>query len=74
MRCYICTNNKNFNNMKKLLILAVIAGSFTMTSCKKEYTCVCTINGSSTEVKSGVKLTKKDAKTWCETSTYCKLK
>ena len=56
--------------MKKLLILAVIAGSFTMTSCKKEYTCVCTINGSSTEVKSGVK----DAKTWCETSTYCKLK
>lgn len=60
--------------MKKLLILAVIAGAFTMTSCKKIYTCVCTVGGSTTEVKSPTKLSKKNAETWCETSTYCKLK
>lgn len=67
--------------MKKLLILAVVAVGFTMTSCKKEYTCVCTVTGgTTTEVKSGTKLSKKDAETWCEKSTNgisgvsCKLK
>ena len=28
--------------MKKLFILAVVAIGFTMTSCKKDYTCECT--------------------------------
>ena len=28
--------------MKKLFILAVVAIGFTMTSCKKDYTCACT--------------------------------
>lgn len=62
--------------MKRLLILAVVAAGFTMTSCKKEYTCVCTVGGVSTEVKSGTKLSKKDAETWCEKSSSgtCKLK
>jgi hypothetical protein len=66
--------------MKKLFILAVVAIGFTMTSCKKEYTCACTVSGTTTEVKSGTKLTKKDAEAWCEKSTNgiagvsCKLK
>lgn len=55
--------------MKKLLILAVVAGAFTMTSCKKVYTCVCTANGTSTEISSIIKMSKKTAKTWCETNT-----
>jgi len=55
--------------MKKIMTLAIILGAFSMTSCKKEYTCVCTVSGTSTEVKSGSKLTKSQAKTWCETSS-----
>ncbi len=51
--------------MKKLLILAVIAGAFTMTSCKKVYKCACTINGTTTEFSTGAKVTKATAKTWC---------
>ncbi len=53
------------NKMKKLLILAVIAGAFTMTSCKKIYKCACTVNGTTTEYSSGVKVSKASAKTWC---------
>lgn len=51
--------------MKKLLILAVIAGSFTMTSCRKVYKCACTSGGTTTEYSTGVKVKKADAKTWC---------
>ncbi len=51
--------------MKKLIILAVAFGAFTFASCKKSYTCSCTINGQTTDYKSGSKLNKKDAKTWC---------
>jgi predicted small secreted protein len=66
--------------MKKLLVLAVVAGAFTMTSCKKNYTCVCTANGTSSEVTTPTKVSKATAKTWCEaynttgSGVSCKLK
>lgn len=60
--------------MKKISTIAIAAliGVAALTSCKKVYTCACTYNGVTTEVSSGVKLSKKDAKTWCTayTSTY----
>lgn len=57
--------------MKKLsLTLAAVAFvAFTFTSCKKAYDCKCSWDGGSTTVNSGTKLSKKDAKTWCEDST-----
>lgn len=72
--------------MKKIAPIAAIAlFAVAFTSCKKEYTCTCswTYNGTTTsqDVKSGTKLTKKDAKSWCEKNTIsgqtgvtCKLK
>ncbi len=61
--------------MKKLFIVAAVA-VFGLTACKKEYTCVCEIAGTKVEAKSGTKLSKKDAETWCETSSggVCSLK
>lgn len=67
--------------MKKLFILAVIAAGFTMTSCKKDYTCACT--GAVTINIPITKSTKKDADAVCKTaqttyssagSTTCTLK
>lgn len=52
--------------MKKLLVLAVIAASFTMTSCKKDWTCSCSQGGTTTEYKF-TKVVKKDAKKACDT-------
>ena len=53
--------------MKKLFILAVIAAGFTMTSCKKDYTCSCTITGSTTPIEyKWTKITKKDATAACD--------
>ena len=52
--------------MKKLLILAVV-GCFALglTSCKKDYTCSCTIAGTTT--KSEIKdAKKKDAQDACD--------
>lgn len=61
--------------MKKLLILAAIFGAFTLTSCKKIWTCSCTVAGITTEVKSSKKMSKSEAKDWCNTNNnYCKLK
>ncbi len=55
--------------MKKLGLLAAVAVfAFGTVACKKEYTCSCTYSGTQTgtiEVKTG-KMTKKDAKTFCE--------
>lgn len=51
--------------MKKLVFAIAALGLFSMTSCKKEYTCSCTIMGMTTEAKSG-KVKKADAKTWCD--------
>ena len=60
--------------MKKVLFLATAVVVLSLSSCKKEYDCECTVDGYTTTVSSGVKMTKKNAETWCETSSYCKLK
>ncbi len=59
--------------MKKVLLFAAIASVVSLSSCKKEYDCTCDINGYKTTVNSGVKMSKKTAETWCETSSYCTL-
>ncbi len=70
--------------MKKVYVMLALC-SVALASCKKEYTCVCTIpavvvNGTtiseefSTEIKG--EFTKKDAEEWCEGqgTDICKLK
>lgn len=50
--------------MKKLILLAVIAGAFTMTSCKKDRTCSCT---GAVKIDFTVpKASKADAKKTCD--------
>jgi hypothetical protein len=54
--------------MKKLMLLASAAMIVaSMTSCKKDYTCVCTVTGPgySESVSATAHLKKSDAKTWC---------
>jgi hypothetical protein len=58
--------------MKKALLLIAFSGLF-FTSCKKEYTCECTVTTSgagipttSTSASSTIKDKKADAKTACE--------
>lgn len=62
--------------MKKVLLVAV-AGVFVLglSSCKKEWTCECTVLGQTVSGKTE-KMTKKDAKEKCETNSagMCKLK
>lgn len=56
--------------MKKITLLAAVIVVASFASCKKIRTCKCTwTDGSSISVNSDVKLSKKDAKTWCEGST-----
>ena len=64
--------------MKNLIfMLFIIIG---LSSCKKDYTCECTVTSGSTSVSSTstLKATKKDAKAACEkgSNTYvvCKIK
>jgi hypothetical protein len=52
-------------NMKKLFLLAFVAASFTLTSCKKDWTCECK-EGSTVDFTYTQKSTKASAKTWCE--------
>ncbi len=67
--------------MKKATLItaaALMLGSVLFTSCKKDYTCVCTLDGQTTESVLP-KTTKALAKTACETSDQysgweCKLK
>ena len=74
--------------MKKLLLVAAVA-AFTMTSCKKDYTCECTTSVSilgvttSATASTTIKDTKKKAKETCEkgtvsnsagSTTTCKIK
>lgn len=61
--------------MKKVLFIAAVA-VFTMTSCKKVYTCCCDVLGTDYCVESGTKMKKSDAEAWCETNSggLCKLK
>ena len=59
--------------MKKLFTLALVIGAFSLTSCKKDWTCEC--KDTSTGVVDFTftqKSTKAKAKTWCEAfnSTY----
>jgi hypothetical protein len=51
--------------MKKVLLLAIVATSFGMTSCKKDYTCECK-DGSTVLGTVTIKETKSKAKTACE--------
>lgn len=50
--------------MKKLLFVAAVA-AFTMTSCKKDYTCSCTILGQTTDTVLE-KQKKADAEAACD--------
>ena len=69
--------------MKKVLLIAAVAG-LSFASCKKDYTCECTIsgNGVSGSTTATIKDTKKKAKDACEkgssevmgTTTTCKIK
>jgi hypothetical protein len=52
--------------MKKVLLLAIVATCFGMTSCKKDYTCECTIGGQTLSEKI-TNSKKSDAKTACDT-------
>lgn len=74
--------------MKKFApIVAVAVLGMMFTSCKKSHECECTytLNGTTTTVPyntGAAKMTKKDAKTWCEAASAsyayangsCKLK
>lgn len=51
--------------MKKVIFAIAALGLISLTSCKKEYTCSCTGAGQTTDVKTGSKVKKSDAKTWC---------
>lgn len=51
--------------MKKLFTLALVIGAFSMTSCKKDWTCECKENGT-VDFTYTQKSTKAKAKTWCE--------
>lgn len=52
--------------MKKIFLLAAAAViSFSMMSCKKDYTCTCTIAGV-TSTSTFDKVTKKDAQDACD--------
>ena len=52
--------------MKKLVLAVAALGLVSLTSCKKEYVCSCTLLGTTTETKTA-KVTKSDAKSACET-------
>jgi len=51
--------------MKKLLLMAAVAGLFTVTSCKKDYTCNCTV-GSTTTPTTIENVSKADAEAACD--------
>lgn len=60
--------------MKKITLLAAVILVASFASCKKIRTCKCTYNDgagntSTYTATSTVKLSKKDAKTWCEGSS-----
>lgn len=74
-------NKINLTIMKKVFMIAIVGGAFVMTSCKKDYTCACTIAGqTSNTVWTDIK--KSDAQDACDaldvTATFvggsCELK
>ena len=52
--------------MKKLLLIGMIFGALALTSCKKDYTCVCTIDGEDWPAEIYKNTKKKDAKDKCD--------
>jgi hypothetical protein len=61
--------------MKKIVTIAAVAlfGAFLLPSCKKEYTCSCTVTAggvSQTIEGKTSKLSKKDAKAQCDAGDY----
>lgn len=65
--------------MKKVLLVCFACSMLAMVSCKKEYTCECTYNGTTTTHKLP-EAKKSDAKFYCdlmmegETTVICELK
>ncbi len=61
--------------MKKVLAILAVAGIIGATSCKKEYTCECTVLGTTTSTTAEFKK-KADAEEWCEDGSggVCELK
>lgn len=64
--------------MKKVLLFVAVAAfvGTGMTSCKKTYDCECSVGGVTATTNSVKKMSKDDAKLWCETNSagMCKLK
>ncbi len=64
---------KKNKKMKKITLLAAVVIAASFASCKKDYTCVCTVPASSSSYYAGTsytydlgKIKKKDAKASCE--------
>ncbi|CAG0985763.1 hypothetical protein FLAV_02026 [Flavobacteriales bacterium] len=70
----------NLKLMKKVILFVAVAAfaATTFTSCKKNWTCECCVDilGTKTCAETTAKMTKKDAKVWCEdnSNNICKLK
>lgn len=67
--------------MKKLLSIAVVTVALvSLSSCKKDYTCTCTVDfmGESISTSTTINATKGDAKEACEagssTGVVCEIK
>ena len=66
--------------MKKVFVIASVGMLMFATSCKKDYTCECTVDilGFTSTASTTLNATKKDAKTACEadntTGVVCKIK
>lgn len=58
--------------MKKITLAIAVLGILSLASCKKDYTCECTISGSglSATVSQNINETKKKAKEKCEAENY----
>jgi len=60
-------NNQKKQKMKKVFFISAIALA-SLTSCKKDYTCVCSTNvfGTAVSVTTEAKSSKKGAEEWCK--------
>lgn len=66
-RHYLTNKARNQKIMKKVITIAAVAllGAIVLPSCKKDYTCTCTIQGQSVSYTYN-KVKKSDAKTSCD--------
>lgn len=53
--------------MKKVIFAVAALGLIAFSSCKKKYTCTCTVAGVSADTTSAIKMKKSEAETWCNT-------